>query len=193
MCEGDKSYRPLLTQIDTMLERGKIILAIDGGSGSGKTILSEYLEAKYDCTVFHMDDFFLRPEQRTQERYAEPGGNVDRERFLEEVLIPINKNEIINYRRFDCSTFQLSELITVRRKKLVIIEGVYSMHLELAPYYTFSVFLDVDSKLQRQRISMRNSPQKTRKYFEEWIPLENEYFDKMHVKERCDMCISVLK
>ena len=185
------NYLPLLSQINTMLEIGPVILAIDGGSGSGKTTLSEFIEKQYECTVFHMDDFFLRPEQRIKERYAEPGGNVDRERFLEEVLIPISENEIISYRRLDCSTFQLSEPITVRSKKLVIIEGVYSMHPELAPYYTFSVFLDVESGLQRQRILTRNSLQKAERYFEEWIPLENEYFEKMHVRERCDMCISV--
>ena len=52
-----------------------------------------------------MDDFFLRPEQRTPERYAEPGGNVDRERFLAEVLIPLRAGETVQYRRFDCSTF----------------------------------------------------------------------------------------
>ena len=34
-----------------------------------------------------MDDFFLRPEQRRPERFAEPGGNVDRERFAAEVLV----------------------------------------------------------------------------------------------------------
>lgn len=32
------------------------------------------------------DDFFLRPEQRTPERLAEPGGNLDRERMKSEVI-----------------------------------------------------------------------------------------------------------
>ena len=32
-----------------------------------------------------MDDFYLQEYQRTQERYNEPGGNVDRERFKKEV------------------------------------------------------------------------------------------------------------
>ena len=32
-----------------------------------------------------MDDYFLQPYQRTEERLAEPGGNVDYERFKEEI------------------------------------------------------------------------------------------------------------
>ena len=46
-----------------------------------------------------MDDFFLRPEQRTEERLKEVGGNVDRERFLEEVARPLtNKKKSFGYR-----------------------------------------------------------------------------------------------
>ena len=60
-----------------------------------------------------MDDFFLRPEQRTPERFSEPGGNVDRERFLSEVLLPLRQGEAVDYRRFDCATFTIAP--TLRR------------------------------------------------------------------------------
>lgn len=79
-------FLPLFTELDKRLEKGTVKAAIEGGSASGKTTLSEILTAIYGCTVFHMDDFFLQPQQRTPERYAEAGGNIDRERFLTEVL-----------------------------------------------------------------------------------------------------------
>jgi uridine kinase len=143
------------------------------------------LEKVYGCTVFHMDDFFLRPEQRTEQRYAEAGGNVDRERFLEEVLQPLDKKETVRYRRFDCSTQSLGEYITVEPQKLTVVEGAYSMHPELAPYYDLSVFLDITEECRRERILKRNSPQFAQMFFERWIPLERVYFEKMDVKERC--------
>ena len=75
-------------QIDKLLtQKDMVIVAIDGKCTSGKTTLASRLAAFYDCNVFHMDDFFLRPEQRTTERFAEIGGNVDYERFWEEVLL----------------------------------------------------------------------------------------------------------
>ena len=83
----------LFEEIEKRLEKRPLTLVVDGPSASGKTTLSEMLREKYDCTVFHMDDFFLRAEQRTPERYAEIGGNIDRERFLEDVLIPLKKAE----------------------------------------------------------------------------------------------------
>ena len=68
----------LKKRIDLLLaQSGQVIVAIDGNCTAGKTTLAGMLEEMYDCSVFHMDDFFLRPEQRTPERYAEIGGNVD--------------------------------------------------------------------------------------------------------------------
>ncbi|MBR7147444.1 MAG: hypothetical protein IKD13_01325, partial [Firmicutes bacterium] len=125
------AFLPLFCEIDKRAG-GRFVVAIEGGSASGKTTLSQILSRVYDCTVFHMDDFFLRPEQRTPERFSEPGGNVDRERFLEEVLKPLSRGEVVRYRRFDCSTFTLGEPMEVEPKPLVIVEGAYSMHPELA-------------------------------------------------------------
>ena len=125
-------YIPFLTffaELDRRLAKGTVIVAIEGGSASGKTTLSGILSSIYDCTVFHMDDFFLQPEQRTPERYAEIGGKVDRERFSTEVLQPLSNGEAVHYRKFNCSTMRLGEEIEVGTKRLTIIEGAYSMHL----------------------------------------------------------------
>ena len=64
------------------LNRDRVILALDGPCASGKTTLAGEMGRKFGWSVVHMDDFFLRPEQRTPERYALPGGNVDHERFF---------------------------------------------------------------------------------------------------------------
>lgn len=182
-------FLPLFAQIDRMLQQGKVILAVEGGSAGGKTTLGKLLEQVYDGTVFHMDDFFLRPQQRTYERLAEPGGNVDRERFLAEVLLPLSKNSPIAYRRYDCGTSAIMPSATVMPTRLNIIEGVYSMHPDLAEYYDLSVFLDITPEQQKKRIEKRNSPDMAQRFFAEWIPMEQRYFEAMKVKERCDIII----
>lgn len=183
------AFLPLFLQIDRMLQEGAVTLAIEGGSAAGKSTLGELLHKVYGCTVFHMDDFFLRPEQRTPERFAEPGGNVDRERFLEEVLLPVSKREPVAYRKFDCSTFTLKEPVTMLPTTLTVIEGVYSMHPELAEYYNLSVFLGISDKEQKRRIEKRNTPEMAKRFFGEWIPMERKYVEAMSVKERCELVI----
>lgn len=186
-------FLSIFAEIDCLLANGNAIIAIEGGAASGKTTLSGILAEVYDCNVFHMDDFFLRPEQRTSERFAEIGGNVDRERFLEEVLEPLKRGDAVCYRPFDCGKWALGEPITVEPKKLTVVEGVYSMHPDLADCYDYSVYLDISPEYQRERIQERNSPAFAKRFFEEWIPLENRYFEGMRVKERCCEVLKIEK
>ena len=178
---------PLFAQIDALSNRESVVVAIEGGSAAGKTTLARTLSQVYDCNVFHMDDFFLRPVQRTSQRLAEVGGNLDRERFAEEVLLPLQNREAVCYRRFDCQTQTLTAPVTLPHKKLTVVEGVYSTHPFFEKYYDLSVFLDVDPQLQRERIAKRNAPCIAQRYFEEWIPMEERYFSCMQVKSRCSL------
>ena len=184
-------FLPLFAKIDALLDNGKAIVAIEGGSASGKTTLAGILEEVYECNVFHTDDFFLRPEQRTPERLAEIGGNVDRERFCDEVVVSLKNNEAVRLRRFDCSTQTLGAEITVMPKKLTVVEGVYSTHLAFGRYFDLSVFLDIDKEYQKQRILKRNSPGFAERFFNEWIPLENAYFAGTDIKKRSDVVIEI--
>ena len=181
----------VFAKIDSLTCSDRLIVAIEGGSASGKTTLASILGEVYDCNVLHMDDFFLRPEQRTKERLCEIGGNVDKERFYAEVLTSLKENKPVCFRRFDCSTQTLSLPITVEPKRLTVIEGVYSMHPSFAKYYDLSVYLKIDPVYQKERILARNSAVFAKRFFEEWIPLENLYFSKTDIQARADMVLPI--
>ena len=182
----DKKLALAKVYMDALMDRQEyIIVAIDGKCTSGKTTLATRLAEIYDCNVFHMDDFFLRPEQRTPERFAEPGGNVDYERFAEEVLAPLKKGEYFSYRPFDCSTFTLAQPVTVTPKKLNIIEGTYSLHPFFGQIYDLKIILTVSEDVQRRRILERPAFLHQR-FFEAWIPMENGYFDHFHPDKPSD-------
>ena len=63
-------FAPLFEKIDGILKKGRVNLAIEGGSASGKSTLADMLTQVYDCNVFHTDDFFLQPYQRTENDLA---------------------------------------------------------------------------------------------------------------------------
>ena len=74
----ERILKTMQNHIETLRENQKLVLvAIDGRCGSGKSTLAAALAERMPVNVFHMDDFYLRPEQRTEERFREPGGNVD--------------------------------------------------------------------------------------------------------------------
>ena len=171
-----------------LCQKETVIVAIDGNCTSGKTTLANQLAANYDCNIFHMDDFFLRPEQRTPERFSEVGGNVDYERFLVEVLIPLKLGKPFSYRPFDCSTFELTDPITVIPKKLNIVEGTYSLHPYFGESYDLKICLTISPELQHQRILERPAFLHKR-FFEAWIPMENRYFEGSAISEKCDIVL----
>ena len=177
----------LKNRIDDLLKTGRqIVVAIDGNCTAGKTTLASVLEKEYDCNVFHMDDFFLRPEQRTAQRYAEPGGNVDYERFREEVLVPLKKGTAFSYRPFSCKTFSLSNAVEVTPKALNIVEGTYCLHPYFGDVYDLTLFLSIDPQLQRERIYQRPA-HLIERFFTDWIPMETGYFGAFQIPGSADV------
>ena len=183
-------YIPLLTELDRRLLKGPVTLAVEGGSASGKTTLSSLLEKLYSARTVHMDDFFLRPEQRTPERLAEIGGNVDRERFIAEALSGLLSGGPITYRPYDCTAGALADPITLEPKPLTVVEGVYSTHPEIERYYDLSVLLDIPEDIQRERVEKRN-PTLAHRFFSEWIPMEEVYFSATNIQSRIDLVIEI--
>ena len=92
------------------------------------------------------------------------------------MLLPLKSGKAFSYRPFDCSAFTLAAPVTVAPKKLNVIEGTYSHHPYFGNPYNLKILLTVDEEIQRQRILERPAFLHKR-FFEEWIPMENRYFD----------------
>jgi uridine kinase len=166
------------------------VISIDGFSGAGKSTLAAALKEKYNCNVVPMDHFFLRPFQRFPERLAEPGGNIDYERFNEEVIEPLRRGKPFAYRPYDCQTQQLSEPVAVLENPLTVIEGVYSLHPRFNGVCDLSVFLFTGEEEQRRRLKKRGAGL-YRRFIGEWLPMERLYFDTFNIAESCDMVFKV--
>ncbi|WP_137652406.1 uridine kinase family protein [Bifidobacterium moukalabense] len=184
--EGNGS---VIGRMERLLTEGRCaFVAIDGPCASGKTMFAARLHDRFGGNVLHMDDFFLRPEQRTPERFAEPGGNVDRERFEAEVLKPLAAGEPVRYRPWDCRTGDFATSRIIEPAPLTVVEGSYSMHPALRGYYDLMICLAIDPTEQLRRLEARN-PRMLRRFIDEWIPLENRYFELTDTQEGADLLI----
>ena len=187
----NESLGKLLAAIDERLAKGQTIVAIDGRCASGKSTLAAHLAKIYDCNVFHTDDFFLQPKQRTAQRLAIAGENIDHERFKDEVLVPLSEGKTIHYRRYNCHLQSIESPIEIQPKKLTIIEGAYCLHPDLAGFYDIKIALDVEPKTQMERIRKRNTPAMAERFANEWIPLEERYFEAFSVYQNVDMVLAL--
>lgn len=185
------TYDKVFNEIDKLLlkKSSPCIVAIDGMCGAGKSHLANQIAKAYECNVFHMDDYFLTLEMKTEERLSEPGGNVHYERFKEEVIAPLLEGHTVIYRPYLCGAWIFDEPRTIYPKRLNIIEGSYSMHPHLRKAYNLSIFLEVDEAEQLRRISQRNGKNNLQQFIDKWIPLENKYFAELSIKSQCDIIL----
>lgn len=178
----------IFAKIDELLKVNDTInVAIDGNSSAGKSTLANLIKEKYDCNLFHMDDFFLTPDLKTEERLIQVGGNVDYVRFSNEVITELKTKNKFKYQRYNCNKMELDEIVNVTPKRLNIIEGSYSMHPTLIGNYDLKIFLNLDKHEQVERILKRNGPFMLQRFINEWIPKENIYFEKMNIRDKADL------
>ena len=191
------SYNELLELLKKTLEErrknntdGRYVVAIDGNCGSGKTTGVRMIAKELGCEIIQMDDFYLTPQMRTQERREEPGGNVDYIRFAKEVLPYVGKNEPFTYGKYQVETDSIIAQIEIKNPEIVIIEGAYSMRPEFRDYYNLKVFSNASRELQIERLTEREG-EYVQEYIDLWIPLENKYIKYFNLKEICDIIIDV--
>ena len=164
-------------------------VAIDGRAASGKTTKAALLSTVLDAPVIHMDDFFLPPDLRTPERLAQPGGNVDYERFAEEVVPALGSGEDFSYRIFDCSRMDFGGEQFIPAAPVRIVEGSYAHHPALGDYAQLKVFSSVDAEAQMTRILHRNGERMAEMFRTRWIPMEEMYFSHFGIRDKADLVL----
>ena len=180
----------IIEEIGVLCEQHEsVIVAIDGDAAAGKSTLAGQIAGYFGCDVIHMDDFFLPPPLRTDERMGEVGGNVHYERFNTEVATPLLAQKAFYFKPFDCTIMDFGDKKTFKPSKLTIIEGAYSLHPTLAHIYNYKIFMQADPTVQMQRIHARNGAEMAKKFESIWIPMEKRYQNELRIKEMCDIVL----
>lgn len=164
-------------------EKESVVITVDGFCASGKSTLSHFLADTFNARLIHMDDFFLPPEKRTPERFAEPGGNVDYERFKTEVVDHLADDEL-TYGIFDCSEMAVTSHSTLPKTKVTVVEGSYSHHPAFGKYYDIDVFMETSPQEQLKRIRERDGEEYLPMFVNRWIPFEKAYESAFDVRAR---------
>ncbi len=175
--------------IEEGLQQGeRMIVALEGAAATGKTTLAAELGEIFQAPVIHMDEFFLPPDMRTPRRFSQPGGNIHYERFEDQVAQPLRQGRDICYDVFDCSMGKISGQRRIGKGRLMLVEGVYSLHPCYRDIYTLRIFLKTASEIQDVRLKNRGEWLYDR-FQSVWLPLEREYFSACQPERICDLVL----
>lgn len=182
MVDLDKLEKQIFDRID----RKPFWIALDGRCASGKTTFAEEMRLDHGCVVIHMDDFYLPFEQRTEAQMSIPGGNIDFDRLLREVLLPLKSGSTVGYRPYRCHSGCFLEETLLAPQPIVVVEGSYSCHPSLRGLYDLCIFMTVSPEEQLLRIRGRD-PALAESFQKQWIPREESYFSACDVSAHCDI------
>lgn len=176
-------------QLENFLNKQKenTIIALEGRCGSGKSTISNLFENNY--TIIHIDDFFISKEDTNKHTQKNIYGNINYKLVYENLKIvkdAIRKKEKkIQIKAFSCETQEYYKK-EIQLKNKIILEGTYSS----SPYFKELIdsiaYLNIDKETQYERIKKRKI---SLRFFNEWIPLEEEYFKTNDIISICDIII----
>lgn len=82
---------------------------------------------------------------------------------------------------------RLDSDVYIKKGRLIIIEGSYSLHPYFGKYYDLSIFLDIDNDLQIERIKNRDGEVLLKMFVDKWIKYEQNYHQTFSIKQKVDI------
>jgi uridine kinase len=175
----------LISEIDQIKKtKDRVVVAISGFGGSGKTTLTDKLVKHYgliDGQVIHLDNFIV-------DRAEGDGtlGGYDWVRF-EQVLQDVKDGKRLYYQVYDWPHDNLTDwFIDEPLPPIVIVEGIRLLQPRLLRYFDIPVWIDCPLEVATQRGKKRdreNSNDPTydieahiKKWDDIWVPKEISYF-----------------
>lgn len=170
--------------VNQVKDKERCLIAIDGRCASGKTTLASKLQQRLQCDIIHIDDFFMPIQKRSKNFMNIIGGNIEQDRFIKEIIQPLQNRQKMVYKKFDCQSQSYVNQIEISNPKMIIIEGTYSFLL-LKDLIDISIFLTIHPTLQKERIVERNGQEGLKRFEDIWIPLEERYFCFLELPKNC--------
>jgi molybdenum cofactor guanylyltransferase len=166
--------------LDLLAERAKptdrpVVIAIDGPSCSGKSILATAIALRSGAAVLEGDDFYrdMLPSLSAAQREAMSDAAVvdaviDWERLRDEGLLPLRAGHAATFQPYDwdANNGRLAPAKTVPAAKLIIVEGVYAARPELADLIDFAIYLSIDPGVRAKRYAQRQDDPGWRGFWE---------------------------
>ena len=176
-----------------LIQKPRVLVALDGMSASGKTTLAAALASRFPASaVVHMDDFTIPFEDRFPGYFDAQLSNADLARFDREVLSPLLAGRDARYRPYVCHPEPgfLAPVTLAADTRLLIVEGAYCLHPRLFDCYDLRVLCTVSPRVQRERILQRNGSAQLERFLRLWIPMENRHIGAHGLADRCDLMLS---
>jgi uridine kinase len=186
----------------TQHRQAPVLVALDGGSGAGKSTVAARLEREIDAVVVPLDDFFAAqiPDwQWSAFAIPERAAHVfDWQRVRADALEPLLAKRSARWYPFDFAaglrpdgTYALSTHSVERQPApVIILDGAYSAGPQLADLVDLAVLVDVPVAERHKRLAQREGARFLQQWHAVWDDVEWYYFTQVRPKVSFDLVVS---
>lgn len=157
---------------------GPFVVAVDGPSGSGKSVLGAALARDLGAPLVAMDDLFPGWDGLA----AAPG------LLAEQVLEPLARGGRAAYRRWDWHRDEWAEVVQVPPSEVLVVEGCGSSVGPAARHAAVAVWVEADLAARMARGLARDG-ESYRPHWERWAAQEGALFAADGTRGRADVVV----
>jgi molybdopterin-guanine dinucleotide biosynthesis protein A len=176
-----RSSAAVLWIMDAVTERQEaasgspVVVAIDGPSCAGKSILATALALRSGAAVVEGDDFYRHtlprltvPQREAMSDAAVADAVIDWERLRAEALLPLQARRSATFQPYDwdADDGRLAPPKIIPPADVLIVEGVYAARPELTDLVDVAVYLGVDPQVRARRYAERENDPDWRRFWE---------------------------
>ncbi len=182
--------------------RRPVVVALDGGSGAGKSTIAARLATRAETAIIPLDDFYQTavPEAKLNDLTAAQKHEIvfDWRRVREDVLFPLRESREARCHEFDfrsgltgAGTYGLSSKVkTAQPVSVILLEGAYSASPQLRDLVDIAVLVDVPTEVRHARLKIRDRDSRFLSIWHTiWDEVEAYYFEHVCPPESYDMII----
>jgi len=155
------------------------LVAVDGPGGAGKSTFANRFAAAAEGNAFiiRTDDFASAEEPINWWP-----------RLLSDVIEPLVDGGSARFQRYDWSTRQLAEWVSVPPRPVVIIEGVSSSRSQWSRYLTFSIWIETEPEVRLERGLARDGEDMLAEW-RAWMAAEDRHFDRDGARSKANLLV----
>ncbi|MEM7032700.1 MAG: hypothetical protein AAF629_24315 [Chloroflexota bacterium] len=183
------------------VQKTPFLVALDGGSGSGKSTIATMLSSELNAALVQSDDFFAAniPDHEWDERTAAEKVRdcIDWQRLRKEALEPLLSRQTARWHPFDFEagiqadgTYKMSIDYEERDPKdMIILDGAYATRPELIDLIDLSILIDVPVSVRHARLALREDAAFLKLWHQRWDAAEHYYFAQIRPANSFDVVI----
>ena len=145
--------------------RGTVVVAVDGRSGSGKTLLASAVADTLGCQVVHLDDLYPGWDG------LEAGVAL----LTEHVLAPLARGEEAAYPQWDWMRARPGRTVTVDAGPILVVEGCGALVAPAVAFAALRVWLDAPDEVRKERALSRDG-ETYAPHWERWAAQEDAVY-----------------